>query len=134
MNKKVTGNRIMPFQRSTILSHRHYKRVCILSILVYLVLHTLLGVNHWYSSSPICELNRTRAAWTRDFNIATAAAFIIAICFQLNRIFLSTFREENDIGTLSSYYASLCVNTIAAIAHCSVLFYDWGGTCVDAFG
>jgi len=132
--KKKAGNKVLPFQRSTILSHRNYKRVCLLSFIVYLVLHLLLGLHHFFSVMPICSLERARAPWTRDFNIATAGAFIIAICFQLNRIFLSTFREENDIGTLSSYYASLSVNLIAAISHCSVLFYDWGGTCSDAFG
>eukprot|EP01033_Poteriospumella_lacustris_P016855 gene16855-12065_t len=53
---------------------------------------------------------------------------------QINRVCLSTFREENDLGTLSSYYASIIVHLISTTAHVGSLFFEWGGTCRDAFG
>jgi hypothetical protein len=121
-------------RKSTVLSQRHYQSVCTGALILYFLLNGLLGYNHFYSEDKVCSLVRTRATWTREFNIAVAGGFFVAIAFQLNRIFLSTFREENDIGTLSTYYASLCVNIISTASHFSVLLFDWGGTCIDAFG
>jgi hypothetical protein len=120
--------------KSTVLSQRHYKTVCATAVIIFFCLNALLGYNHYYGSDKVCSIHRHRAPWTRDFNVAVAGGFFISILFQLNRIFLSTFREENDIGTLSSYYASLCVNIISATSHFAVLLLDWCGTCVDAFG
>eukprot|EP01031_Cornospumella_fuschlensis_P026290 gene26290-31757_t len=74
------------------------------------------------------------APWTRDVSLVVSGFFVASLGLQINRMCLSTFREENDIGTFSSYFASLCVNIIATCSHTSTLFFDWGGTCEDAFG
>lgn len=136
LNYTHTHNHNTPkaVKATTILSQRNYKRVCIGGILIFFLLYGLLGYNKWISSSPICKEDYARAQWTRDFSIAICGAFLVAVCLQLNRISLSIFREENDIGTLSSYYASLSVNVIAATSHFCTLLFNWGGTCRDAFG
>lgn len=121
-------------KKSTVLSQRHYKTVCIVAVAIFFILNALLGYNHYYATNKVCSIHRIRASWTRDFNIAVAGGFSTSILFQINRIYMSIFRDESDIGTLSSYYASLCVNIISATSHFAVLLLDWCGTCVDAFG
>lgn len=118
----------------TILSQRHYKTVCACGLSIYLISLITVGLNHWLNIYPVCTESYISAAWTRDFNIATCGGFAVAVALQMNRIFLSTFREENDVGTLSSYYASLVVNMIAAVSHISTLLFRWGGICRDPFG
>lgn len=121
-------------RRETILSHRHYKAVCISTIIVFITLHLLLGLNQYFAEHPLCPYEAPGSPWIRDINIFTAGGLIFSMLLQMNRIQLSTFREHNDIGTMSSYFASLCVNFIAGISHISIIFWDWGGNCKDAYG
>lgn len=119
---------------STILSHRHYYQICFISLIFYLVVFVLLGVNAYLSSHPVCPYSLTRAQWTRDVNIFTVGGFFITISMQINRVFISTFREDNDIGTLSSYYASIVANVMSGMSHLFTLLFDYGGSCIDVFG
>ncbi len=118
----------------TILSHRHYKAVCTFSIMIFIVLHLMVGLNRYLAESPLCPYDPPGSPWIRDINIFTAGGLVFAMFLQMNRIQLSTFREHNDIGTMSSYFASLCVNFISGISHISIVFWDWGGNCKDAYG
>lgn len=120
--------------KSTILSHRHYTKVCFIGLIVYFVLHISIGLDNWFSPQPICPQKVTHAPWTRDVSLVISGFFVASIGLQINRMCLSTFREENDIGTYSSYFASLCVNLISACSHTCTLLFDWGGICEDAFG
>lgn len=128
------GPKSTSFAKSTILSHRHYSKVCFICLIAYFILHAAIGLDHIYSPHPICPLNVTHAAWTRDISLIVSGFFVASVGLQINRMCLSTFREENDIGTFSAYFASLCVNLIASCSHTSTLFFNWGGTCEDAFG
>lgn len=119
---------------STIFSHRQYLPICICAFLLYMVMHLLLGLDHLFSAHPICPLGIPRARWTRDVNIFTSGGLAMAIILQINRIYLSIFREENSLGTLSSFYSSTCVNLIACISHFSIVWGDWGGQCQDVWG
>jgi hypothetical protein len=121
-------------RRETILSHRHYKAVCTFAIVIFIMLHLSLGLDHYLAEHPLCPFEAPGSPWIRDINIFTAGGLVFAMFLQMNRIQLSTFREHNDIGTMSSYFASLCVNFIAGISHISIVFWDWGGNCKDAYG
>lgn len=118
----------------TILSQRHYRTVCGISILLYSVSHIGIGLNKLLTTNPICPLDVTPSSWAIHINLLICGAILAGIFLQINRICLSTFREEGDIGTLSTYFASLCVNTIAATSLLSSTLWGWGGICIDAFG
>jgi hypothetical protein len=85
------------------------------------------------SGFSICSFETQRPSWTRDVHLITIGGYLVAICLQLNRISLTTFREENGIGTKSAYFSSLIVLLISSIANLSI-FFDVGGTCLDYFG
>ena len=113
-------------------TNRNYLRGCIAAFVGYIILMVGLVFNN-FSNSPICSFEVERSRWTRDVHLITIGGYIIAICLQLNRISLTTFREENGIGTKSAYYSSLIVLLISAISNIS-MFFDVGGVCVDYFG
>lgn len=119
---------------TTLVSHRNYKQWCIFALVVYLIWFGVIEVTRQTVPSYACNHPFQYSPWTRECNIATAGALCAATILQINRVSLSTFREENDLGTLSSYYASIIVNLISTTAHVGTLFFEWGGTCRDAFG
>lgn len=118
----------------TNLSQRNYKKICVLSFIVFAIAYISLGINRQFSTAPLCPYELELKSWVRDWNVAAAGGMLVAIAVQMNRILLSTFREDNDIGTLSSYYASFVVNVMCAITHLGALFFGWGGMCRDPFG
>lgn len=87
-------------------------------------------------STGICDEEKIiqYSNWTRDINLLVSGTFVCTILTQMNRLVVSTFREENDIGTEASFYASICVSCIAGVSCMSTLWFDWGGVCRDAFG
>eukprot|EP01033_Poteriospumella_lacustris_P007235 gene7235-5208_t len=121
-------------QYTSSLSRRNYKSVLLVSTLVYTISYAALGYNYYYSSNPLCPLELSHASWVRDMNLSAAGSLLVTIGLQLNRVFLSTFRDDGDVGTLSSYYASILVNGISSSAHFGAVLFNWGGTCTDPFG
>lgn len=121
-------------QYTSSLSRRNYKSVLLVSTLVYVVSYAAVGYNYYYSASPLCPLELSHASWVRDMNLSAAGSLLVTIGLQLNRVFLSTFRDDGDVGTLSSYYASILVNGISSSAHFGAVLFNWGGTCTDPFG
>lgn len=121
-------------QYNTSVSRRNYKSVLLISSLVYIASYAALGYNYYYSSSPLCPVKLQHASWVRDMNLSAAGSLLVTIGLQLNRVFLSTFRDDGDVGTLSSYYASIVVNSISSSAHFGEVLFNWGGTCTDPFG
>lgn len=115
-----------------VLSQRYYKNVCAVSLFGFFLSFLVLGINN-ASNKYFCANKFEWAQWTREWNVATAGALVVIIVLQLGRLSLSTFREDSDIGTLSSYYVSITANSISAVAHLSTLF-QWGGVCRDVFG
>ena len=119
---------------NSVLSQRHYKKVCFIGAIAFLASFLAIGVLHLSFKDGICNNEIHISQWAREFNIASAGALVVAILLQVNRINLSTFREDSDIGTLSTYYASIVVNTISATSHLGAILFQWGGICRDAFG
>lgn len=117
----------------SVLSQRYYKKVCAVSLFGFFLSFLVLGINN-ASNKYFCANRFEWAQWTREWNVATAGTLVVIIVLQLGRLSLSTFREDSDIGTLSSYYVSITANSISAVAHLSTLFFQWGGVCRDVFG
>ena len=115
------------------ISRRYEKISCIGVFVFYIICHFAVEWNR-RSSYALCPLEMDRARWTRDFNMLTTGGLLFSIWVQISRIKMSHFRVDHDIGTRACYYSSLTVNLIAAIAHCSIVYMDWGGVCSDAFG
>ncbi len=132
--KGVNGTTRYVRVHSPILSHRYYKTVCLVALSIYFFMFFGIQYDRLYSQNPICPYPTPRASWTRDFNIITSGGMIYAVWLQINRITLSSFREENDIGTTSAYYASLSVNVMALMSHFFTVAWEWGGNCQDPFG
>lgn len=136
MERKISDSSLKPTKKiiATLVSHRNYKRWCIFALVLYLVWFGAIEVARQTVPDYACNHEFQYSPWTRECNIATAGALCAATMVQINRVCLSTFREENDLGTLSSYYASIIVHLISTTAHVSSLFFGWGGICRDAFG
>ena len=120
--------------RATIFSHRYYQTICILCVTVFLCIHGALKLNHSFSLLPLCDAPHENAQWMKNLNIFSAGGMVFTFFSHLNRMCLSTFRENGDIGTKGSYVASVCISGMATVASVSLLDDNWGGYCIDAFG
>jgi len=157
MTTVFTDREFVPsFQKSKKdgLSSQQFKLVCFAACILFTLGLLLIEANRSFGpfrlpiylygserpvitlATGICEEEKIiqYSNWTRDINMLVSGTFICTILTQINRLVVSTFREENDIGTEASFYASICVSCIAGVSCMSTLCFDWGGVCRDAFG
>lgn len=82
----------------------------------------------------MCNANDTYDKWADDIHLVVVSSLCVLACVHLSRLCLTSFRDQDDLGTFANYLSSLTVNTISAASTASTLFYRWGGTCEDVFG
>lgn len=82
----------------------------------------------------MCNADDSYDKWADDIHLVVVSSLCVLACVHLSRLCLTSFRDQDDLGTFANYLSSLTVNTISAASTASTLLYRWGGTCEDVFG
>ena len=145
-------------------SRLYASRLCIAAILSFASLHCLIGYLYLYTGSAwdtiqpdsndrsdsstcnsdgqcsqsslfrMCNADDSYDKWADDIHLVVVSSLCVLACVHLSRLCLTSFRDQDDLGTFANYLSSLTVNTISAASTASTLLYRWGGTCEDVFG
>jgi len=81
-----------------------------------------------------CNADDSYEKWAEDVNLIVVSSLCVLACVHASRLCLTSFRDQDDLGTFANYLSSLTVNLISAVSIGSTLLYRWGGTCEDVFG
>ena len=108
--------------------------VCLIALAVFVILQAVIGYQWQYGITPMCNVRNERAPWTETVNLAVSAVFFFAVINLIVRISVSSFQTKINFNTNLNFNASLVISLMAGIGTWLTYFYDWGGTCEDAFG
>eukprot|EP01036_Dinobryon_divergens_P036155 gene36155-47005_t len=102
------------------------------TIALNIFLNIILGVEHYFSSEPVCNYKHEFAYWVWLIDYTICCGFAVSI-------FLNVSRMANSTGQLSNeLYAALAgnigISIMAGGAMILTTSINYGGTCIDMFG
>lgn len=101
-------------------------------LLLNLFLNVILGLDYYYSDTPVCNDPYVFESWVWIVDYTICVCFILTVVLNLNRLISSRGQLSHELS--AALVTNICTGLMAGTANVLTVAFNYGGTCRDMFG